>query len=388
MGFPDRNNGKNITVTIEQEYEHNFDELPIWFLTGEYSEENYGLYESFFEPAAPFWNEAINDHSDVTGGYRNHMWPHKWEIADECEYVYIKNAGDAGWPCTGGKVFDGTRKIECPGCGGSGYATAKSPYETTLVNRDKFNAEGPAGGQIPLGYVTVPTEALAMLEAKAEANLLKGLGALHMNLEVGANQSGKAKEMDRSELNDFLQRISDVCYDIHLKNMYYFFAKYMFSVDSENLEEIEPEISKPTSFDVYSSTELTSQFAEAKKAKLNPSYLATKQAEIQNKEFSTHPLLLEKLNLALLLDPFAEVDTNDLNLMLNNGTVTKQDVIIHNNIKKFIGRAMEEKPKFFDMKQSEQIAILETYAEEIIKKNKVVIDTSAIDQQGAFGQGG
>jgi len=387
MGFPNLNNGQNIEVSIEQQYIHNFGEMPLWYLSGEYSDKNYGLFDSFFQPAVPFWNEAINDHSDVTGGYRNHMWPHKWEIADECEYVE-ENAGGR-YACQGGYIFNGTVKHKCPSCGGAGYATAKSPYETTLINRDKFNSEGPSGGQVPLGYVTVPTDALQMLETKAENNLLKGLDALSMNLEVGANQSGKAKEMDRSELNDFLQRISDVCFELHLKNMYYFFAKYMFSIDSpEKVEKIEPEISKPTQFDVYSSTELTAQFAEAKKAKLNPSYLTTKQAEIQNKEFSTNPLLLNRLNLELLLDPFAEVDPNDLNLMLNNGTVTKKDVIIHNNIKKFIGRAMEEESGFINKRVRDQIATLEKYADEVIQANKVTIDTSAIDTQPAFGQGG
>jgi hypothetical protein len=80
--------------------------------------------------------------------------------------------------------------------------------------------------------------------------------------------------------------------EIHLQNIYYFFTKYMFGVtDPTKLEEIEPQIVKPTQFDIYSSSELTNQFAEAKKAKLNSSYLQVKQAEIQNKEFQTNPRL-------------------------------------------------------------------------------------------------
>jgi hypothetical protein len=395
----DQKNGNQPDITSISQYVHNFGEIPVWYLGGEYTEDaedqnkggdyddndttkqddDCGLFESFFHAAVPFWNEAINDHSDVTGGYRNHMWPHKWEIADECEYV--EEHDGSRYPCQGGYIFNGQEKYKCPNCKGSGYKSAQSPYETTVINRDKFNVEGSAGGQIPFGYVTVPTEALKMLEEKSERNLDKGLEALSMDVlnEIGLNQSGKAKEMDRTELNDFLQRIADMMFEIHLKNIYCFFTKYMFGVtDPEKLEEIEPEISKPTQFDVYSSTELTDQFAKAKTAKLNSSYLMVKQAEIQNKEFSQHPELLAQLNLELSLDPLAEVNPEDVSLKLANGTITKETAIIHDNIKEFVDRALEEDPTFIEKDRKDQKAVLLGYAKEVVKATKITIDTNAI----------
>jgi hypothetical protein len=198
--------------------------------------------------------------------------------------------------------------------------------------------------------------------------------------EIGLNQSGKAKEMDRTELNDFLRRISDVCFEIHLTNTFYFFTKYMFSVtDPEMIEEIEPEISKPTQFDIYSSTELTEQFTQAKTAKLNPSYLTVKQMEIQNKEFSTNPMLLDRLNLELKLDPIAEVSPDEVSLMLANGTITKETAVIHDNIRVFVARAIEENKDFANMEPSKQREILDKYAKEVVESNKVTIDTSMIE---------
>src|SRR5690606_15564636 len=104
----------------------------------------------------------------------------------------------------------------------------------------------------------------------------------------------------------------------------------------EKLNSIQPDISKPTQFDVYTSAELTAQFKEAKTAQVNPSYLQAKQAEIQNREFQTHPELLKVLNLQLELDPLAEVTRDSVALMLSDGTVTKEDAIIHDNIRVFI----------------------------------------------------
>lgn len=374
-------NGRDYFVVTESSYVHNFGELPVWYLQGDYSDIKEGIFQSFFYAAVPFWNEAVNDHSDVTGAYRMHMWPQKWEVADECEYVEIGESGR--FPCNGGYVFDGQTKHKCPSCSGSGLKTAKSPYESHLVARDKFlSADGAANIQVPFGYVTVPVEATKMLEDKANNNLLKGLEALNMDVvsEIGLNQSGKAKEMDRTELNDFLKRISDVCYEIHLTNIYYFFAKYMFNVTNpEEIDNIEPEISKPTQFDIYSSTELTEQFTQAKTAKLNPSYLTVKQMEIQNKEFQTNPSLLERLNLELKLDPIAEVSPDEVSLMLANGTITKETAVIHDNIRVFIARAVEENKDFADMEPSKQREILDKYAKEVVKENKVTIDTSMIE---------
>lgn len=394
------NIGQNWTVNTLQSYVHGFGELPFWYLTGEYTEnadDDYGtdqddghkddeedsaLFESFFYGAVPFWNEAINDHSDVVGGYRNHMWPHKWEVADECEYVELYEG--KSWPCQNGWIFNGDEKHKCPSCKGSGYSTAKSPLETTIINRDKFNEAGPAGGQIPFGYVTVPTEALKMLEDKANNNIEKGLEALNMDVvnEIGLNQSGKAKEMDRTELNDFLQRIADTMFDLHLQNIYYFFVKYMFSIqvkDAKALTAIMPQIAKPTQFDIYSSSELTDQFAKAKTAKVNPSYLRIKQAEIQNKEFSTNPDLLSRLNLELTLDSLAEVSSDEVSLKLANGTITQETAVIHDNISSFVSRAIEEDKGFADKKTQDQLAVLDKYAKEVIKQTRIKIDTAALE---------
>lgn len=373
--------GNKMTVIVEDSYVYNFKDLPVWSLGGEYSDEDYGVLDSYFDGAVPAWNEAINDHSDVTGAYRLHLWPQKWELMDECDYHDEErnqcNRGVITSPTTG-------ENKACPACRGSGYRVAKSPYETHAVTRDKLlDASGNANLQIPFGYVTVPVEATKMLEEKSEKNLTRGLAALNMDIDSGLNQSGKAKEMDRTELNQFLQRIADQCFDVHLTNIYYFFTLFMFGVESkgEGIDSIEPEISKPTQFDIYSSLELTDQFAKAKTAKLNSSYLSTKQAQLQSKEFSTDPILLAKLTLELSLDPLSEVNSDEVSLKLNTGTITKETAIIHDNIKTFITRALEEDKAFAEKPYKDQVAVLMGFAAEVVQATKITIDTSAIEAQ-------
>lgn len=375
------------TISEVSRYEHNRGKLPLWFLGGEYSDKYDGLFESYFSGALPFWNEVIMDHSDLRGSIRMHMFPQKWEVADECEYVE-----DNKYPCNGGYIFnqDKGRKYKCPQCDGAGRKSVKGPYETYWVNRDRFTNPDGTGAviQAPFGYVEPGTEGTKLLKEERDAGLMKGLSALNMDVleNIGTNQSGISKDIDRrTELQEFLQKIADQFFCVHLPNIFDWFAWYMFQVEYGNSEErirkIQPEISKPTQFDVYSTAELTEQLKGAKEAKINPSYLAVKQSEVQNKEFQTNPELLKTLNLELDLDPLAEVSREDLSMMLMNGTVTKHSAIIHDNIRMFVKRALEENQNFRDKKYSEQMEILKGYADEIIEENKIHLDTTLLEEE-------
>jgi hypothetical protein len=383
-------NSQQAEVETVSGYVHNFGEIPIWQLGGDYAEEQYGLLQSYFFDAVPYWNEAINDHSDVNGNYRMHINSQKWEIADECEYVEHTDTGH--YPCDGGYIFNSAegRKFKCSSCMGTGYKkTATGPYDVYQIDRQK--ALEPE--QVPLppfGYVAPPVEGLKMLEEKVDKSLEKGLSAINMDVvnKIGENQSGISKEYDRSELNDFLQKIADQFFEIHIPNCYYYFTKYMFGVQIPNpaeLEKIEPEISKPTQFDVWSTGELTKQLQECKAAKLNPSFLKAKQVEIQSRDFQTKPYLLAKLNLEVMLDPLAEITRDEVSMMLANKTITQETAIIHDNISVFVTRALIENEDFADMAFNEQLGKLEEYAEEVIEENKVSIDTSMFDDSASPG---
>lgn len=363
-------------------YEHNFGELPIWFLGGEYSDTKEGIYQSFFYEAVPFWNMAIADESDVIGAYRNHLHPKLWEFVEDCDFIE-----DNRYACVGGHINHPDGVYNCPSCKGSGKRTPKSPYETYQISSEKFKGgDAPVSVQVPFGYVTVPTEATKLLEERSKHNLMRGLEALNMDVisNIGENQSGVAKAYDRTELFDFLQKVADQVFDIHLTNIYKYFVKYMFGVQIPNpevLKEIEPEISKPTEFDIFSIGDLTQQLKDAKEASLNPSYTKTLQMEIQNKKFQTHPDLLERLNLTTMLDPLAEVSDEEINLKLQRGSISKQSVVIHDNIEHFISLAFKEKD-FDDLDYDEQMTILTKYADLFIEENKAKIDTTLFDDTG------
>ncbi len=373
-------NGKDYVYLELSRYDHNFGEMPLWFLGGDYSDKQEGIYQSFFYDAVPFWNMAIADESDVIGAYRNHLHPKLWEYVEDCDFI-----AENRYACGGsGTITHPDGNYTCPSCKGSGKHTPKSPYEAYQVSKQAFTNDNVTSVQIPFGYVTVPTEATKLLEERSKYNLMRGLEALNMDVvtKIGEDQSGIAKAYDRTELFDFLQKIADQVFDVHAKNIYYYFVKYMYGVeitDPETLTKIEPEISKPTEFDVFSIEALTQQLKDAKEASLNPSYTKTLQVEIQNKKFGTHPDLLERLNLTTTLDPLAEVSDDDINLKLQRNSVTKEAVIIHDNIEHFISLAYSKNSEFDDLSYEEQVKVLSKLAKEFEKKTRVTIDTSGIE---------
>lgn len=383
---------KNYYFVEESVYPHNFEELPAWSLGGTYSQKvqyNNGgaLFESFFFPAVPFWNKAICAESDLDGAFISHLHPQKWEVAEECEFVQHTDHGE--FPCQGGYIYDSSikgGKSSCGHCGGTGRKSVKSPHQTYQVTRDKLSdPNGNTLGQPPAGYIDVPTAATQMLVERVQRLLEQGLSALNMDIvnKIGNNQSGEAKAYDRTELFDFLGKVRDLFYDKHLKNIFYYFARYMFI--SEDTDKIEPTVIKPNDFDIFTTQELTDQLKTAKGSTMNPSYLRVKQVEVQNKEFQQHPELLQGLNLIVELDPFAEIPQADIDLMLMSGTASKIDAIIHNNINPFIRRALEEDKTFGDKVFSEKMDVLKGYAEElsgeIEEEKKVEIDMTAIEPE-------
>lgn len=380
----EKNNSAIPTLTEVWRYEHGRDQVPFWHLGGDFSDKAEGLLESFFSGALPFWNEVIMDHSDLRGSIRMHMFPQKWEVADECEYV---EKGDDGrsFACDGGYIFnqDKGQKYKCPECNGYGRKTVKGPYESYLVNKDRFSEQG---FQVPFGYVEPGTEATKLLKEERDMGLLKGLSALNMDVlnNIGTNQSGISKDIDkRTELKEFLQKIADQFFEVHFPNAFDWFAWYMFSVqfafNKEKLNAVQPQIAKPTEFDVYSVVELTEQFKGAKQSGLNPSFLVVEQAEIQNKKFQRNPDLLKVLNLELELDDLAEISRDDISIMLGNGTITKESAVIHDNIRAFVRRALEEDKNFADKSYLDKKEVLIGYAKEVIDASRIHLDMDAIE---------
>jgi hypothetical protein len=369
-----------LVLTVFTQYAYNFGELPLWKLRGMPESLDNGdiIFKSFFSSAAPYWNLAIIHESDVFASYIRHLFPQKVELSENCNYKF--DFEGIPYPCRSGRIKYPKGLMDCPHCHGTGWEPI-SPYGVYKYSKDKLS-DGSVGIE-PVKYLTVPTDATKMLEERAQRMIQQGMWSINMDVEdeVGENQSGVAKVIDRSAQYDTLYNIGSVVFDVHLTNFYYYANKFMFLVESNSVgrepktvDKNLPEINKPTQFDIGSVTELLNNFKAAKDSGVDPNYLQMKQIEIQSRDFTTNPDLKIFTTLILELDPLPGMTQSDIDRNVTKGYVSKSDAVIHFNLKAFIEKAIRENKNFMKEDREKQLEILKKYADELIAANKPVID--------------
>lgn len=379
---------KSVYMNELERYDYSFDEIPAWFLRGKPNSTDNGqvYFESFFSPALPHWNLAVIHESDLLGAYITHMHPQKYELAEECNHQF-------GWEgvtlrCVGGKMKSPMESKwngqDCPNCSGTGYKAVKSPYGTYQFSRKKLE-EGSPTGMMPVGYISIPTDATKMLQERTESMIKRGMWAINMDVEdkVGENQSGVAKVIDRSAQHDTIYNIGSVVFNIHLQNQFYFINKYRFGIEASSMGKDDdnnlPEINTPTQFDILSTAELINNYAAASKSGVDKNYLRIKSIEIANRDLSTAPDVRKYLVTMLNIDPLYGFTQDEITNGVSMGVIRKEDWTIHENLKPFIDRAIRENNEFLESPQEEKLALLERYAVELIAKAKPKVDVSGFE---------
>jgi hypothetical protein len=170
-------NSVQMDIVAEQQYPHKFNEIPVWFLTGETETDDNGLeyYVSFFDPALPFWNKAINHESDLDAAFIMHLHPQKVVVAEECDFVQDNQR------CQHGKIPNAKGEwTTCPSCNGSGKRLPIGPFGVHMVTKEKLEA----GQQLnaPVQYVSVPVEPTELLSTRVDDMHKKGLAELNMDI--------------------------------------------------------------------------------------------------------------------------------------------------------------------------------------------------------------
>lgn len=376
---------------VQPPYEHNFKEIPAWFLRGKSCTEDNGViyFESLFSSALPHWNLAVIHESDLMGAFINHMHPMKYEVVDECNYQFMHEG--MPYPCHNGIIrYPGGRNgektsMDCPSCFGSGYKAVKSPFGAYQFSKQKLEDGNMPAGLMPVGFISVPVDATQMLKEHCKDHNRAAMWAINMDVEdsIGENQSGVAKVIDRSAQWDTLATFAFIMFDIHLPNQYYFINKYMFSIEARSANKKEdknlPTISKPTMFDIVTTAELITDFSTAQKAGIDKNYLRLKAIEIANRDLSTSPDARKYLVTTLNLDPLYGFTQDEISLGVTNGVIRKVDWTIHENLKPFMDRAIKENSNFLDMDKYLQVEVLEKYGNELVAQNKPAIDPTILD---------
>ena len=298
---------------VEVAWIHNFDEVPVFHLGGKVKQKSKWpyLYRSFISGILPSWNKAVMLLSDLDAQYVLHMYLEKAEMQVECDEV----------DCRQGKILvkRGDREIRqnCGRCKGTGFITSRSPFGTYSVKEKAFEDPALFPG---IEYITKPTEIVTVVQERIDQLKKQGYEAVNMEFlaETPADESGKAKEFDRAELDGFLSLVSDRLFWI-IENGYHFINLYRYlQVLTNTTEDNEPLIIRPVSFDVTTSGQVLQELRAVKENGMSGALADELQVDLIDKRLNS-PEKTKRLKAIIQLDPLRGKSEDDKVLLFNSG---------------------------------------------------------------------
>lgn len=360
------------SYVLTYELLHNVGTLPFVLFGGffkELSDEN--IYRSFLSGVCEYWSEAISLNSDLQAVFKNTVFPVKMVVTDD-ECIGCSESERVEFESRKKQNKD---KFQLPF---QFSTTSKSPYLTHTVAPAK---NGEANPLFPfVAFASPDSSIIETLKAQVKTCMDNGFAAVCMQhlSEIGANQSGIAKEYDRSHLNSFLFKIATHLNQNILQPCLYFALSIRYGTvlnyNTDALRELMPVIVVPTRFDTLTAQLLEQQISQSKLSGIDSATVAKMQVDFVKKQYENEPSVVQNLTLMITLDPYNGKTSEELINMQMIDTVGKLDLIIHNNIKPFIMRATEEVLNFAKLSYVQQYGILTKYAEEFEVKNAPKID--------------
>lgn len=352
-----------------QLFEHNFDETPVFFLGGTYMQKTFPpVFKSFISGVLPFWNAAIRQQSDLDAQFVQHMYLERVEIEVECDAIGCQFQESEGFH---GITREGECKI-CQRCNGSGFIQGRSPYGVTKVKKEELG-ENP---QIFPGivYPIKPIEIVQTSIDYIKSLVTRGFASVNMEFaeQIPLNQSGKAKEHDKEDGNNFILKISDNLFDniifnsYRLVNLWRYFQ--LFNEDKNKLKENMPIINKPTNVDVTTINTMNQEMASLKEAGVSDETLSLLEKDMIDKRFANDKFSRTFLQAVIELDPMPNKREDDKMVILANKGVNQIDYIISSNMKPFLLMAIEEDEEFLSKPRKEKMEVLTKFAEEKVKE--------------------
>jgi len=334
------------------QHPHNIGELPAWTLGGESKtpDINQPFFESFINGMLPSLDAAAGDYSDLQAEKVQHLYSTMWYIqSQEC-----KACNGSGFSST----LSQGKQVICQDCEGRG-SMKFSPYKSFEVNKSNLD---PSGANLPIppaGYITKPTDMVGLMRNEIDLEIKASLAAINMEFlaETPMNESGKAKEVDKDELNNFVYAIAYHLVEEIVNPIYWFTneIRYMKAVpDPKMRAKMLPHIDVPQSFDFLTQRDAVDNMIKIVGSKVSANIKDLAEMKYIHSEFQDIPEIREKMNLIHNHDPFPNYESTDLQTLITGGIIKKVDAVLSTYIVSFVDELIKTNPKFLELKFGEQ----------------------------------
>lgn len=339
----------------------NFGKMPLFRIGGVFKEiiDNSVVYESFVSAILPGLDAAAREQSDLDAEVVQHIFTTMW---------YYASQGCTS--CQGtGKVIKQGQTIVCGTCEGNGVFT-KSPYKDLVVKAPAMDEQGI---RPPFaGFIEKNIEIVKIQDERISNHTYEALSAINMEFlsNVPLNQSGKAKEVDKDDLNNFVYGVSYHSVMNVIYKVYYFINEIRvmdLSLPIEVKSKMLPTIPVPERYEILSETYLLEQASAARTAKLDPLIVSMNEIDFVNKKYENYPEIRERIKTIKQLDPLPVMTSEQKDAAVLAGTILREDAIISNYIQSFVERAIKENEEFLALEYDQKYEIVQGYAKEKIQ---------------------
>lgn len=348
-------------------YMHGLGEMPCFKLPGVFRKSYATDFanESHLSSMVPSLNEAAREYSDLQAEVVMHVFSETVEYASQkCEECYNPVLGQST-----GTIGTGKKAITCQKCNGTGLMGA-APYKKTVLRNPKLDEQ-----PIPIPgkwYIQKQIDIAKLQAERITEHKFNALATVNMQFlaQTPLNQSGKAKEVDKDELNNFIYAIaSDIIKAMN--RVYYYVNEYRYKdiipSKTDRRKQL-PSIPIPQQFDLLSGAYLIGEIQSARgDAKLNNITLQAMEIEyVQKKAGMLYTKAADTLSLIFDLDPFPDANDDEKLARKMGGGITDIDYCISCNIMAFVKKAMDDDEKFIDAARELQVAKMQEYAKPIV----------------------
>jgi len=362
-----RNNGRielwtATPVKVEPYFVLNFErdlgieEFPAWRVGGESVEmiKETPIYNSFVHEMLPPLDKAARETNDLDSSVILHLFPSMYYIGGQsCNSCQ----GTGQIPKDGGMVV-------CGQCKGGGQML-HSPYTDIEVQKAKIGEQ-----QVPTppaGYIEKDVDPLKLQDERIDKHYFKALSAVNMEFlaETPLNQSGKAKEVDKEELNTFVYDVAKHTVNTE-KKITGLINEYRYSVivpNQETRDKMLPTFNYPQDFSILTSNQRLSEVSKAREAKVDPAIIAEQEKDYANSQFKTQPIAKGKVTAIININPFPGRGSEEIDNGLLAGTITKKDAVISTYVSDFVEQAISKNSDFINFDLDKQKEIISTMAD-------------------------